>query len=137
MRWLASCLYDGNPVDAGDQSRGCREPKESLKTAQILFIESEVDIFAQVAFQLHRGNPKLRRSLSANLVQLTKAQVTRALEVVDDLFIDNLGASRPDGQNGGQVGHATPFFHDVVDVESVGAGDSHAGGATDLFAGHA
>jgi len=33
------------------------------------------------------------------------------------LWIGEIGASGPDGQDGGKLGQAAPFFDDVVDVE--------------------
>ena len=75
--------------------------------------------------------------MGADLGEAAQAEIARGLEIVDDFGGGDFAAGGPDGQHGGESGHAAPLLDDVVDVQGAVVGDAGAGGGADLFAGFA
>ncbi len=71
----------------------------------------------------------------AEFVEVEEAEGAGGVEVGDDVGGGHVGAGGPDGEDGGEVGHAAPLFDDVVDVEVFGAGKAESCGGGDFGGG--
>src|SRR5258708_8334141 len=106
--------------------------KEALEALKIFVVQRVVDIFFEVNAEFFFREMHFAGGLGGDLGDLGQAVIAGGLEVSGNvgymhvfyfLWIGEIGASGPDGQDGGELGQAAPFFDDVVDVEGAAMGN--------------